>query len=223
MNDDGTIVQSIESPGAFDTSSTDRRPQEARPHLIDLTSSAEEASQQRRPSPSPPRALYMDQPTNDAQRLHDGRPQHRQLIELDHNVPSPRVFQHDGLGRGQIALTNDRYVTRAPNDRHAQDIRYDSDVARDQALYNYPNARRVVYEPVMEQRLLHQPVRYVADEPFLARHVDRNGQVYRLNDHETIQRPSLQSNMLYEEKPRRIIVLDTPDPMEGVQRTGPGR
>lgn len=229
MNDDG-IVPSIESPGihqnrnpfenrARQYAESDRRAHESRPALIDLTSSAEKATQRRPPSPSSIRAPFAERQHNNMHMIAEPAPQHRrQLIELDDNMPSPRPMYRAEEVRHHATVPHDHYVTRPIAREYIDGPVYASDPGRVQMSYGHPTERRVIYEPIPERL----PVRYVAEDPMAVTYSDRNAPVYRVNGNEQVYRQPPQSYTI-DEQPRRIIVLDAGDPMDDVQHTASSR
>lgn len=226
MNDDGNVVPSIESPGVYQTRNPfdgrtrqyvepDRRAPETRPALIDLTSSAEKATQRRPPSPNDIRAPFTERPHNSTQMVAETVPQpRRQLIELDDNMPSPRPMYRPEQVRQHVMVPQDHYMSRPIAREYIGGTAYDSDLGRTQVSYGYPAERRVIYEPVPER----QTVRYVAEDPSTVSYGDRNAPVYRVNGHEQVYRLPPQQYATDEQR-RRIIVLDAGEPMDDVQPT----
>lgn len=228
MNDEGGIVPSIESPGVYQNrnpfesrgrqyAESDQRGREDRPALIDLTSSAEKATQRRNASPDEMRAQFPVRQQNNIQMIADTAPppQHRrQLIELDDSVPSPRPIYQPVDVRHHATMPQDRYVMRPVARDYVDRADYAPDPTRVQVSYGHPAERRVIYEPMPDR----QPVRYLAEEPMTATYNDRNVQAYRSNANDQVYRLPPQQRTI-EAQSRRVIVLDTGEPMEGVQHT----
>lgn len=225
MNDDGGIVPSIESPGVYQNrnpfesrgrqcAEPDQRGREDRPTLIDLTSSAEKATQRRHPSPDE-RSRFPERQYINTQIIAESAPQHhRQLIELNDNVPAARPIYQPADVRHHANMLQDRYVTRPVARDYVDRADYVPDPTRMQMTYGHPTERRVVYETIPDR----QPVRYVAEEPTTTAYGERNVQAYRSNGNDQVYRLSPQQYGTQDQS-RRIIVLDTGEPMEGVQHT----
>ena len=182
MNDDGTIMQSIEPPDSayrspagrqygFDppTSHVDsgRRAVEHRHNLIDLTNSAEQATQRMRVSPPPSPYLQRYTRIDHDVEMSDENipPRRRQLIELDQQLPTP----------SSSARSNMEYDPRY--ERYAQPVppRAYGDRPAPQVL----SQRKVYYEPIDDRQYHAQPARYVVPQP---QHVSDDGRYYVVND-----------------------------------------
>lgn len=195
---------------------------EHRNNLIDLTSSAEKASQRRPASPDQMRMLFQERQIGNLQIAETDPQNRRQLIELDDNIPVSRpAFRREEI-RHHVATPQDQYMHRLHVREYIDEgaLRHESGPV--QGSYRYPAERRMLYEPVAERQSATQPVRLVADEPMTVVYSGQNAQAYRLNDHEQVHRLPIQPYTAAEPS-RRLIVLDTADPMEGVQRTTTSR
>lgn len=230
MNNDGTVIESIESPNmqqSRDPSdvrvrqhvNSDARTYQTKTTLIDLTSSAERALRRRPASPVSTQVLFHEQQPSSLQMYGGAAPQQRrQLIELDDNIPAARLaYRPDDL-RQPTTLRQEQYATRLYAPNLPSEGVYRRDDGRAQTGYVRPVERRMIYEPVAERQLVQQPVRCITNEPATVMYSDQNAQAYHNNGNEQVyQAPS--RSYVTAEPSRRIIVLDTGDPMEGVQRT----
>lgn len=228
MNNDGTVVESIESPnihqhrGLVDSRKRQHVDTESRfqnkPVLIDLTNSAEKAVHRRPVSPDAMQVSYQERPSGDAQMYAMAAPQQRrQLIELNDNIPSRSVYRPEDV-RQPIRTVHEQYITRPYAREIVDQAVYRQDVGPAQVSYGHPAERRVLREPVIDRQPINTSIRYVTNEPTSVVYSDRNAQAYRTNGNEQMyQLPSQQ--YVTNEPSRRIIVLDTGDPMEDVQRT----
>lgn len=229
-NDDGTIVQSIESPGMYESQApsdvpthqhiNSRRMPEDRPFLIDLTSSAEKASQRRPMSQTPPQAPVIELRHTGVRTTNEsvGQPR-RQLIELSHDTSSDRMAYQAEPSRHQNMLRQDQYMMQPSRHEYTDGPVYANERARPPTHYVRPAERRLVYEPVVEPPHLTKMVRYIAEEPVPAIYSDRNAHAYSANGVDQVHQSSMHSYFPPQESTRRLIVLDTAEPMEGVQRT----
>ena len=243
-NDDGTVIESIEDPDSayrtpafrqnqFDVQSRQqhdagRRMHERPSQLIDLTSSAQQATERMRISPSPPPSPYLQrtrQVGGDVEMIDENRPpRHRQMLDIDHHlpplvpsqrfdhggrsglrdrdeyVPSPRMLVHEDRLPMRHDYTTQSLHTQAP-------VRVASNVG---ALA----PRQVLYEPVDERQPLSRHMRYMPEPPAPAYENPRDRQYYVL-DEQGIRRPQPQQH--YADVPVRRIVLDATVPMDGVQ------
>lgn len=196
----------------------DPRVHQSRPVLIDLTSSAEKASRRRPVSPDAMQISYQEQQPSNAQMYGVVATQpRRQLIELDDNVPTTRLAYRPDVRQPMVA-THIQHLTRPPIREFVDEVMYRHDDGRVQMSYGAPAERRVVHESVPDRRLVSQPVRYVVNEQPSIVYRDRNAQAYRANGNEQLYQLPPQAYAT-EDPSRRIIVLDTGDPMEDVQRT----
>lgn len=229
-NNDGTVMESIESPnipqhhGSVDVRmrqhvDPDPRMYQSKPTLIDLTSSAEKASHRRPASPGAMQVTYQERlPNNVPVFGAPAPPQRRQLIELNDNVPVSRSVYRAEEVRRPATISYDQYATRPHAREYVDDIVYRHGNGHVHPSYEQPAERRVLHEVVVDRALPNQSIRYIANEPTPSMYNDRNTAAYRSNGHEQLYELPTQSYPAHEPS-RRIIVLDTGDPMEDVQRT----
>lgn len=219
--DDGPIVQSIETPdhayrspgmaqNRFDPYNRSEQAvaslQQRQNRLIDLTSSAEQATERMRISPSPPPSPYLQRPNRvgrDVDMIDENTlPRRRQLIELDHQIPTPVSSQRSDYGRQIDARSRHGLVTPARSqiyeDRHEFRHTYQPP----------PPQTQVVYETVDDRQYLDRPIRYVAEQPPMERMEQR---YYVVNDQPSQRLPP-------QDPYSRRIVLDATIPMEDVRR-----
>jgi len=244
MNDDGTVVQSIEdsdnarnSPGfrqnQFIVQSRQphdprRRMPERHNQLIDLTSSAQRATERMRMSPSPPPSPYLQQLRQggrDVDMNGENRPtRQRHMVDLDHQLPTPASSQRHDHGVHSDMRASDEHVQsprmlmhedRLPM-RHGYPVQpsYKQESSRLVPTADVPGHRQVVYEPIEERHPLSRPVRYLPEQPAPAYNARNEPQYYML---EAQEKRRMQPQQYYSDAPSRQIVLDATVPMDGIQ------
>ncbi|KAK5947077.1 hypothetical protein PMZ80_001223 [Knufia obscura] len=243
MNDDGTIVQSIEDSDSAYKSTSFRYNQfepYARQHrdarnvaperhtqLIDLTSSAQQATERMRISQSPPPSPYLSRPRQggrDVEMIDENRPpRQRQLVDIDRQLATPASSQQLDRGMPSVIRTRDEYVpsprthlheSRFPtmHDYPAQ-ASYVQNSARVASNAGVPAYRQVAYEPADDRHMLSRPIKYLP-EPDPQTYNGQRQQYYVL---EGQGNGLIQPQQLYDDAPSHRIVLDATAPMDGVQ------
>lgn len=234
MTNDGTIVESIESPNMYQPRGvvdgrvhqhyeSNPRVQHSRSTLIDLTDTAERATHRRPVSSDITHASLPERQRGNMHAYSDvAPPQRRHLIELDDNVPVQRPAYRVEEIRQPMRITHEQYVTWPHAREFINEPVYQQDSDRVPVTYVDPVDGRVIRESVIDRQPFNQAIRYVAQEPPSIAYSQRNSQAFRKNDYEQIHQLPPHPYRV-DEPSRRIIVLDTDDPMEDVQRTADAR
>ena len=243
MNEDGTILQSIEDSNsahrspAFRQRQSDihpdqhqidrRRMHERHTQLIDLTSSAQQATERMRMSLSPPPSPHPRQmrPTGrDVEMDDETCLRQRRIIDLDQQLPTPASSQQRDHGIHSSMQIHDQY-TQSPHMlmqqdrvpmRHEYSIQpqYTHDPVRLVSGASGPAPRQMLYEPVNNSHLSNRPARQLP-EPSGPLYHGRVEQQYYVSEAQEERRA--QPQRYYSDAPPRQIVLDTTIPMDGVQ------
>jgi len=250
MNDDGTIIQSIEDSDSAHKSSglqqnqfiiqsrqhydAPRRLPERHNQLIDLTRSAQRATERMRMCSSPPPSPYLQQLRQggrDVDMNDENRPtRQRHLVDIEHSLPTPVSWQRHDPGFQPGMRTRDEFVQppRVLVHEDCLPMRHDYPV---QPSYNHessrvasnvgvPAHRQVVYEPIDDRHQLSRSVRYLPEPPASAHNSRSDHQYYVLKAPE---KRHVQSQQYYPDAPSRQITLDTSVPMDGVQHSADPR
>lgn len=170
------------------------------PHhqLIDLTSSAQQATERMRISQSPPPSPYLSRQRSgdrDVEMIDENRPfRQRQMIDVEHQLPTPASSQRLDHGTRSDVRSRDEYMssprTQLHDDRrpvrhdYPAQLSYAQNSARVASNAGIPAYGQVVYEPVDDRQLLSRPVRYIPEQPPPPYNGQRQQQYYVLEPQE---------------------------------------